>query len=130
MRTTRPRARLTYRGKKNIRVHRLAYELANGVSASDEVDHLCHSRACVNPGHLRSATRKQNSENHDGPTVISTSGVRGVTWDKQAKRWKAQVGHNGKSIYVGHFTNLDDAEVAVITKRNQLHTHNDVDRVA
>lgn len=57
------------------------------------------------------------------------SGVRGVRQTPNGK-WQASVGHNGKDITVGTFADLRDAEAAVIAKRNELFTHNDVDRNA
>ena len=45
--------------------HRVAYRWCNGVEPH-VVDHLCHNRACVNPGHLRSVTMRTNAlENND-----------------------------------------------------------------
>ena len=35
---------------------------------------------------------------------------------------------NGKRHHVGYFTTVQDAEAAVIAKRNELFTHNDLDR--
>lgn len=93
-----------------------------------EIDHRCHVPECVNPQHLRAATRKQQSEHLGGPMRTSKSGVRGVWWDKRRNRWVAEVTHNGRKFCAGTFTDLADAEAAVIAKRLKLFTRNDVDR--
>lgn len=117
--------------RQEVRAHRYSWELENGpIPDGMEIDHICHTRLCVRPSHLRLATRKQNSENRQGATTRSKSGVRGVHWDAAKGRWIARVGHNNKSIHVGRFRDLADAEAAVIAKRNELHTHNNVDRLA
>lgn len=113
-----------------VLAHRLSYKLINGTDAPDQVDHECHNRICVNPEHLRAATSKQNAENKSGPRINNTSGILGVSWHKRVKRWHAQVQHNGKRIHVGYFANLDEAEASVVAKRNELFTHNNLDRVA
>lgn len=114
---------------REIRAHRYSWELVNDpIPEGVEIDHICHVTLCVRPTHLRLTTRKQNNENRAGANGNSKSGIRGVYWDATKARWIARVGHNGKSIYVGRFRNLDEAEAAAITKRNELHTHNDLDR--
>ena len=40
----------------------------------------------------------------------------------------AKVGHNGKKIHVDTFDQIEDAERAVIEKRLEFFTYNDVDR--
>jgi hypothetical protein len=111
--------------------HRVAYELTVGpVPSGTDLDHVCHSRACVNPAHLRLTTRKQNLENHSGAPKNNSSGVRGVYWHKQRSKWHARVGHAGKTYNAGLFATIAEAESAVIAKRNELFTHNDLDRVA
>lgn len=44
------------------RVHRFVCEAVNGPPASDKLDaaHSCGNRLCINPRHLRWATRKEN----------------------------------------------------------------------
>lgn len=119
-------------GQKLVRAHRFSYGLVAGpVSEDVELDHrFTCLRRCVNPSHLRPVTHKQNGENRVGLPSSNTSGVRGVSWNKRARRWHAAVGHHGKKIYVGSFRALEEAEQAVIAKRNELYTHNDVDRMA
>lgn len=95
-----------------------------------KVDHTCHVRRCVNPKHLRLATHKQNLENHNGANCNSKSGVRGVHWEPKRKKWIAQVRHNGSKLYLGGFTDMSDAESAVVAKRQELHTYNLKDREA
>ncbi len=111
--------------------HRYVYEQTHGpIATGIHLDHKCHNTACVAPAHLRPVTVKQNAEHRAGPSIVSTSGVLGVSWDAARHRWQANVGHNGRRHYVGRFTDLADAEAAVIAKRNELFTHNDHDRMA
>ena len=122
---------LTYPdGKKcQVSAHRFAWADVNGpIPDGIEIDHACHTPLCVNPGHLRAATRKQNSENRQGPTCRNKSGVRGVFW--HANRWVAKLGHNKKQVMVGRFLTLEEAEAAIVAKRLELFTHNVVDRAS
>jgi hypothetical protein len=46
---------------KNVRVHRITYELVNGpISIGLEIDHLCRNPFCVNPAHLEAVTHRVN----------------------------------------------------------------------
>jgi hypothetical protein len=106
-------------------VHRLAYELAHGpIHDGLQVDHVCHVRACLNPGHLRLVTPGQNSQNHSGPRRDNKSGVRGVYWNPRRLRWVAVV----KGQLVGRFRTLEEADAAVTARRIEVFTHNDLDR--
>lgn len=116
-------------GGKLTSSHQYSYELHHGpLAAAIDIDHRCHNTSCVNPDHLRAATRKQNMENLSGPHRDSRSKVRGV-WRHQG-RWRGAVMHGGKRFYVGVFDMIEAAESAVTAKRNELFTCNDVDRVA
>lgn len=116
--------------RRELRSHRYSWEKANGpIPEGMEIDHVCHNKLCVRPSHLRLTTRKQNNENRAGANANSRSGVRGVHWSADKNRWRASVGHNGKSIYVGLFRDLAEAEAAVRAKRLELHTHNTQDRI-
>jgi hypothetical protein len=94
-----------------------------------ELDHMCHNHACVNPDHLRVATRKQNSENRSGAYSNSGTGVRGVSWDKARGLYRATVMHNYKQVMVGRYETPEEAEEAVKAKRLELFTHNLLDRI-
>lgn len=120
------------RGKsKSFRAHRLAYQLSVGdIPEGMSIDHMCHNKSCARPSHLRVTTNKENHENLSGANRNSTSGIRGVCWDKGRQMWKATVMHNNRTYNLGVFMDIAEAEAAVIAKRNELFTHNDLDRLA
>jgi hypothetical protein len=116
-------------GGRNLLVHRLSYETWIGpIPDGIQIDHRCGNKTCCNPRHLRLATNKQNGENLRGARRDSRSGVRGVSWRPDKRKWRARVGHNGKEIHVGYFASPAEAEAAAIAKRLELFTHNDADR--
>lgn len=107
--------------------HRWSYELLAGpIPDGLDIDHVCRNRACVNPVHLRPATKKQNTE-HQVPTRRkSASGLRGV-FPKDG-RWRAGVRHNGKLHYAGYFDTPAEAAEAARLLRNRFFTRNNLDR--
>jgi hypothetical protein len=122
---------MTYPGEKayDVKAHRYSWALANGpIPEGIEIDHACHTTLCVNPDHLRAATRKQNSENRQGASKNSKSGIRGVFWEESRGKWRARLSHNKKQIHAGFFDTAKEAEAAAIAKRLELYTHNVADR--
>jgi len=111
--------------------HRVAFMWERGtIEDGMVIDHACHNRGCVNPSHLRMVTGKQNQENRAGSAATSSSGIRGVSRNAKRRKWYGFVRHNNATIYLGSFDTVADAESAVIAKRLELFTHNDMDRVA
>lgn len=122
--------RLCHR-RKTLYAHRISYELHNGpITEGMVIDHICRNKGCVNPEHLRMVTSRENSENREGASRNSKSGIRGVYWREDAKQWLVTIHARPKTHYVGYFRELADAEAAAIAKRNELFTHNDSDRTA
>lgn len=109
---------------KCVQAHRFIYGLVNK-ELPLIVDHACRIRRCVNIDHLRGATPKQNAENRS--LMPSASGIRGVRWHQGA--WRCRVCHHGKRMEWGSFSTAEEAEIAVVAKRNELFTHNLLDRL-
>ncbi len=50
-----------YHGGESYYAHRFSWELHNGpIPEGLQIDHLCRNRICVNPGHLRVVTQREN----------------------------------------------------------------------
>lgn len=61
------------RNAREVRVHRVAYELAHGpIPAGLQIDHLCRNRRCCNPDHLEVVTPRENTMRGNGPTAINS----------------------------------------------------------
>jgi hypothetical protein len=113
----------------DMTAHKAAWTEAYGEPPTGrQLDHRCHNRRCVNVSHMRLVTQKQNMENRRGAHSNSKSGIRGVHWSKSHNQWCATVNHNGKHVYIAYFADITEAEAAVISKRNEIFTHNDLDR--
>lgn len=109
--------------------HRFAYEILVGLIPEGlEVDHRCSNRKCVNPAHLRLATRKQNMEHLVGGRATSATGLRGVS--KNRGSYAASVTHDGKKFWGGRHATAEEAAEVAKNLRLELFTHNDADRVA
>lgn len=109
----------------NMSPHRLSYEFVNGpIPAGMEIDHICHVTRCVNPGHLRVTTVKQNRENRS--CGWGETGIRGVRF--HAGKWEVGFTHNRKYVYGGRFNSAELAAEAAKQLRLKLFTHNDLDR--
>jgi len=116
-------------GERYVTAHRFAHSIAAGkIPEKMQVDHTCHNRGCVNPTHLRLATPKQNMENPSGVRSDNRSGYRGVSWNKAYRAWTGLVTHYGVDHWLGPFASSEEANVAVVAKRNELFTHNILDR--
>lgn len=73
--------------RKPVLVHRFAWEMTYGpIPEGKEIDHECHRPLCVNPDHLRIATRMQNRWNMKGAYKNSKTGVLGVHEHKNGYR--------------------------------------------
>lgn len=69
---------------------------------------------------IRPSTQQENNWNKVIPSN-NTSGVKGVSWNKQKNAWTAQVAYNGKQYYLGSFDDITEAEKVVRAKREELH---------
>ena len=94
----------------NRPAHVVSWELTNGpIPEGMVIDHRCWNRACINPDHLRLATRTENARNVGKMRPDNTSGYRGVYWNKRNKCWVAVVQSHGKAHTKWGFATPEDA---------------------
>lgn len=97
---------------------RVAWAIYHGAWPDGQVDHI--DGDCTNDriNNLRVSTVSENNRNQRiGPR--NTSGKVGVTFSKQAGKWRAFIRINGKSYSLGHFSEIDDAIAARIEAENR-----------
>lgn len=113
---------------RNVLAHRFSWELSNGpIPEGMFLDHRCSNPPCVNPSHLRIVTQSQNMQHLARIRSDSTSGVRGVSWEKRQGAWRVQVQTNGRNYWGGYHSTLEAADEAARALRAELHTHDDHD---
>lgn len=75
------------------------------------VDHRNRNTLDNQRKNLRLASCSENGANR-GPQENNTSGYKGVTWDAERQKWKAQLKKNGRHVLQKRFDCLVDAAIA------------------
>lgn len=94
---------------KLVLLHQFIFDFPNNFI----IDHIHgkQTRSDNRRSNLRKCTISQNNMNKN-EMCNNTSGRIGVTWDKNNKKWMAQIYVNGKYIYLGRYLNKEDAITA------------------
>jgi len=95
--------------------HRLVWLYVHGCWPEEEIDHINHVRDDNRIINLREASRQDNCKNAS-LSKINTSMINGVSWNSRDKKWRVDIRNNGKHIYGGQYTDLNNA----VVKRKQL----------
>jgi len=103
-----------------VRVHRLVWFFETDHWPLDEIDHINGLTGDNRFINLREANRPQNMANAK-MRADNASGRKGVHWCNRKKKWIAQIGASGKRIFLGSFTNKDDASAAYEEAAKKYH---------
>lgn len=99
---------------RTVLMHRLILGLDRGDAR--EVDHRNRDRLDNRRENLRVGTAALNQQNREGIPNTS-SRFRGVIWERQRKKWRAQVMLNGRTVTLGRFDHEEDAAAAASSWR-------------
>jgi hypothetical protein len=84
------------------------------------VDHINGNKLDNRKENLRIATKSENGRNRDRQSN-NKSGFKGVHWNKQFGKYRAQIMLNNKTTYIGLYTNPVEAAKAYDLKAKELH---------
>ena len=97
---------------KQFLVHRLvALTFLDNLENKLFVDHINNIQTDNRLENLRMVTSTENNQNAS-ISKRNTSGIKGVSFQKNANKWKAQITINGKATYIGNFENIEGAKQA------------------
>jgi len=105
--------------KQRYRVHRLIFLMFHNY-LPEEVDHINNNRQDNRIENLRAANTQTNKYN----TLLSrhnTSGIKGVSWHKTAKKWRCSLSTNNRVKQVYGFASKEDAEEFMDLWRSTAH---------
>ena len=102
--------------KKIYLVHRLVFMFFNGYFP-EEIDHINNIRNDNRIENLREVTHTQNQWNH-AKRKNNTSGFKGVDFNKQNNKWRAQIRQNSKKLHLGSFLTPEEAYQAYCKAAN------------
>lgn len=97
--------------RRHILAHRVAWKMHYGVDPPSVIDHINGDPADNRIVNLRPATPAQNGANRSISTRNAT-GVKGVSFDRQTKKYRASIRVNGSLVALGRFSSLEDAAAA------------------
>ncbi len=105
-------------GKRQMN-HRIIFLMHHGYMPAF-VDHIDGNKLNNLVENLRPATKAQNGHNV-GVRSNNTSGIKGVYWKKQDKKWCVRAWCNGKRRYFGLYADLELADLVAQEARNKYH---------
>lgn len=99
--------------------HRLIW-IMHGNDPVEMLDHINGDQLDNRIENLRAATNSQNQRNQK-LRKDSTSGIKGVSWNKKENKWVGQVWKNGKNYRTKYFKDKNECANAVGKLREELH---------
>lgn len=100
--------------------HRLVFLYMTGVLPESGVDHINMNGEDNRWCNLRLADQSENMCNAGRPRH-NTSGTKGVSFNKNANKWQANIRFRGQSHHLGYYDTLSQAAMARQTATNRIH---------
>lgn len=105
---------------RDYMAQRLAWLYMTGSWPANKIDHKNGVPGDDRWKNLREASNAQNSQNARRPRD-NTSGFKGVCWNKASGKWMAAIRVNGHKIYLGLFTDINEAAAAYAVASKKHH---------
>lgn len=98
-------------------IHRIIFLIHYGY-LPEYIDHKNRNIHDNRIENLRPCSPSENAQNSNIPANVGCSGIKGVYWRANQKKWAASIKINYKKIHLGQFKNKKDAEEARIQAEN------------
>lgn len=121
---------VAFRGKI-YSVHRIAWKIFYREEPIFNIDHIDGVRSNTKIENLRRATFAQNNWNRK-LTSKSKTGIKGVCWDKSAKKWRVVIYCNDRCNFIGNYVDFDEACRQADAARIRFHgefAHNGISAI-
>lgn len=105
---------------KCLRAHRVAWAIYYGEWPKGEIDHINGVRDDNRIANLRDSEHCENMRN-GLLRADNKSGLKGVSWDSESNRWRAQIMANGKKKNLGRFDCPNAAHAAYCEAAKKYH---------
>jgi len=105
---------------KQFAVHRIAWALHYGEWPQQSIDHINGIKNDNRISNLRDVSNATNAVNRHSANRNGSTGLLGVTWSKEKRRFIAHVKVNGKTKKLGRFLNAREAFDASMKYREDL----------
>jgi len=104
---------------KIYKLHRIIFFYHHGYFPK-VVDHIDGNKVNNKIENLREASISQNAWNSK-IRITNKSGVKGISWDKKANKWRASCTVNYKQNNLGCFEDIEEAKKVIKNFRNLHH---------
>ena len=101
------------------KIHRIIYAMHHGYIPKI-IDHINGNKLDNRIENLREVTIAQNNFNSKKP-ITNTSGIKGISWKKDIKKWIVRIPVNGKKKSFGTYFDLEVAKFVIQTMRHHFH---------
>jgi hypothetical protein len=101
---------------KTIYMHRLVAEAREG----QIVDHVDCNGLNNTTANIRIATFAENNRNQS-LRITNTSGIKGVRWRDDNRKWEARIKINKKEHHLGYYDKSEEAHAAYCEASDRLH---------
>jgi len=103
-----PKTKSFYAMRRHSGQHIKMHRFILNCQGKEEGDHIDKNTLNNRRKNIRRCTHAENSRNI-GPTACNPSGKKGVYWSKARGKWESKLEFNGKRIWVGRFTSIEEA---------------------
>lgn len=105
--------------KKSVYAHHVAWYLHYGEWPADQLDHIDRNKSNNLIDNLRIATGANNQYNRT-KSANTSSQYKGVSYNKQTKKWTASIRKDYERYFIGYFTTEIEAAQAYDAKAKEL----------